>query len=308
MESRPIPAFVNPRAGGAAAALEAIRADERFALREISPAELKGALEHDLKAKPTAIVVAGGDGTISTAASVVMGTSTALCVVRAGTLNHFARHIGVPADPRTALELAFTGENSLVDVGLVNDRSFLNTCVIGAYVHFVNRRDRFKPRLGYVASSVIAGFQTIADFRNQCLKVTFEETGRPYTSAVLFVGVGERDFRIPVMGEPKVTGQRGLHVVVADPMSRAQLTVMMVRAAVRGIRPWPSDDYVKNFIVDDFRVEMPRSNERIALDGEIVDISKQLSFRRMASALAVRVPAYDDGERADRGRPGARSA
>ncbi len=297
METHRIPAFANPAAGGAAQAIEALRADARFSLHETAPMALQDALRETLKQDPPTIVVAGGDGTISSVASLVVGTSTALCILRAGTLNHFARRIGVPADPREALELALTGETTRVDVGWVNDRIFLNTCVIGMYVRYVSKRERLKPKIGYVASSFAAGVRTLADFRHQRVELDIGRRGRAHVSAVLFVGVGERDFRVPMMGEPRDSGRRGLHVVVAKPLSRASLAMMMMRAAVRGIRPWPSDEHVDSFVVDSFQVGLLRPTEQITLDGEIVELAGRLSFRRQASALAVRVPPPGEGAR-----------
>ena len=48
------------------------------------------------------IVVGGGDGTISAAASTLIGTGTMLGILPLGTLNHFARDLGIPADLKPA--------------------------------------------------------------------------------------------------------------------------------------------------------------------------------------------------------------
>ena len=44
------------------------------------------------------LVVGGGDGTISAAASALAGSKTALGILPLGTLNHFARDLGIPTD------------------------------------------------------------------------------------------------------------------------------------------------------------------------------------------------------------------
>ena len=48
------------------------------------------------------VVVAGGDGTVAKAASVLVGKKTALAVVPGGTLNHFAKDHGIPTDQNEA--------------------------------------------------------------------------------------------------------------------------------------------------------------------------------------------------------------
>src|SRR5438034_8696549 len=51
------------------------------------------------------LVVGGGDGTISAAASVLAGTDTMLGILPLGTLNHFARDLGLPTEIEGAVEL-----------------------------------------------------------------------------------------------------------------------------------------------------------------------------------------------------------
>src|SRR5436190_20644964 len=51
----------------------------------------------------TCIVAAGGDGTVSAVAAHLVGTEIPLGVIPAGTLNHFARDVGVGRDLAHAL-------------------------------------------------------------------------------------------------------------------------------------------------------------------------------------------------------------
>src|SRR5580700_4765504 len=44
------------------------------------------------------VVAGGGDGTINAVAGALVGTNTALGVLPIGTLNHFAKDVGIPLD------------------------------------------------------------------------------------------------------------------------------------------------------------------------------------------------------------------
>jgi diacylglycerol kinase family enzyme len=66
------------------------------------------------------IVAAGGDGTVSAAASALAATDAALGVLPLGTLNHFAKDIGVPLDLGKAAESITRGRTVTIDVGDLN--------------------------------------------------------------------------------------------------------------------------------------------------------------------------------------------
>ena len=100
--SAPIPAFVNPASGSAAAALDALRADARFAVHETAPEGLADAVRAAVAGGARRVLVAGGDGTVAVAAAVAAETGIELAVLPGGTLNHFARDLGLPTDDLAA--------------------------------------------------------------------------------------------------------------------------------------------------------------------------------------------------------------
>jgi len=78
-----------------------------------------------------AVLAVGGDGTLNEVLNGVLGTDAPLGVLPLGTANDFARQIGVPDDPRAALALLVEQEPRPIDVGLLNDRAFLNVSSAG---------------------------------------------------------------------------------------------------------------------------------------------------------------------------------
>lgn len=78
------------------------------------------------------VAAIGGDGTVNEVANALVGTSTALAVIPAGTGNDYARTLGTPGDPVEAARLAFEGPTKLVDVGEVTGhRCFVNIAGVG---------------------------------------------------------------------------------------------------------------------------------------------------------------------------------
>src|SRR5690606_7004847 len=100
-----------------------------------------------------ALAVAGGDGTVAAVASVAADNKLPLVLIPAGTLNHFARDVGVQS-VRDADDATEAGTAVGVDLGEVtafsdegvNRRWFINTASIGGYPEMVRLREVLEKR------------------------------------------------------------------------------------------------------------------------------------------------------------------
>ena len=98
------------------------------------------------------LLVCGGDGTATEAASALAGSGVALAVLPGGTGNLLAVNLGIPTDTEAALRLALTGEARPLDVGRANGKVFLVMAGMGLDAHMVHDADReLKERLGALA-------------------------------------------------------------------------------------------------------------------------------------------------------------
>ena len=75
----------------------------------ISGAEVAGTAARVAAGSASIVVAGGGDGTITTVARHLVGTSKALGVLPLGTFNYFARNIGVPLELEPALKVLAGG-------------------------------------------------------------------------------------------------------------------------------------------------------------------------------------------------------
>jgi hypothetical protein len=89
-----------------------------------------------------AVVVGGGDGSVRTVASVLADTGVPLGVLPLGTLNHFARDLGIPLDVEAAAETIAKGDVRVVDLAKANGEIFINNASIGIYPYLVIARER----------------------------------------------------------------------------------------------------------------------------------------------------------------------
>ncbi|MDL9944371.1 diacylglycerol kinase family protein [Gordonia sp. ABSL11-1] len=115
----------------------------------------------DAAASAEVLAVAGGDGTVATAARIAMDADLPLAVFAGGTYNHFARDLSVPTVSATVAALA-EGTVRRVDVAVLNDETvILNTASIGAYPHFVRTRTKLQHKLSRPVATAVAMTSTL---------------------------------------------------------------------------------------------------------------------------------------------------
>jgi diacylglycerol kinase family enzyme len=285
-----IPAFVNPAGGSAQAALDALKRANGFAVHAVDPRELPDALRQAVAAGAPRVLVAGGDGTLSSAASVLAGTPVALAVLPAGTLNHFARDHGIPSDFDQALELAARGSVGTTDVGYVNDELFLNTSSVGAYIRFVRTRDRIERIFGYHIASVIAGLRVLATLRPMHVGLEVSGAKHEYSAPLLFVGVRERILTPPNLGAPAPDGVRALHVVIPRGRRQARRLAGAYARIERDLAVGTEEFGLDSALVHRFRLELRAPSTTVATDGELKRVTVPLEYRFGQDALNLVIP------------------
>lgn len=77
------------------------------------------------------VVAAGGDGTVGTVASQLLGTRTALGVLPLGSVMNVARMLDIPRDLDAAAEIIATGTTRLIDVGEAKGQIFFEGGSVG---------------------------------------------------------------------------------------------------------------------------------------------------------------------------------
>jgi diacylglycerol kinase family enzyme len=231
------------------------------------------------------VAAGGGDGTIRSVAEAVADTGIPLAILPLGTLNHFARDLGIPLDINQAMAAIAAGEVRAVDVGEVNGRLFINNSSIGIYPYLVTERDRRRRTgLSKWAAMALAVLRLTRRFPRRRLRLSAGGIDRPYRTACLFVGNNEYDMNFLSLGRRKLDGGR-LHLYVSKPLTPLAFLWFAIRAGL-GLR-LPELDRLE---VEAAEIATRTSRLPVALDGEVEMMAPPLRYRARPAALTVIVP------------------
>ena len=235
------------------------------------------------------VVVGGGDGTIGAAASALIGRETRLGILPLGTLNHFARDLGIPTELDEAAKLIASGTERRVDVAEMNEHIFINNSAIGLYPLLVRDREFQQERLGRSKklAMIVASVRTLVRFGHQRLTLTVNDEKALVDTPLLFVGNNDYRIDLGAPGRRESVDDGRLSVFVMRKKTRAGFIAASVRALFNRTRP---DDMVQLENVQRLRVASHRGSLAVSLDGEVVRAEPPLDYKIRQKALRVIAP------------------
>jgi diacylglycerol kinase family enzyme len=240
------------------------------------------------------LIAAGGDGTINAAASALIHQPTALGVIPAGTLNHFARDLEIPLEPEKAAQVLLEGRIIQVDAAAVNGRVFINNSVLGLFPNYRVAREAWE-RHGFGSTRVGRFVATVAAvlkifWRLPHLTVSLNVEGRRRTLRTPFVLVGNNEHRMEglALGKRTRLDAGALWVYVMRPCSRWRL-LRMILGLITGRAP--REDIFEMFRASQVTIDSKRRRIGVGIDGEMVRMHAPLHYECLPGALQVVVPA-----------------
>ncbi len=237
------------------------------------------------------VVGGGGDGTIAAVASALVGTDCSLGVLPMGTLNHFAKDLGIPLDLEEAVQTLFTGKARRVDVGEVNGRIFLNNSSIGFYPRIVQERER-EQRRGRSKWVAFAHAAARVVQKAPRLHVELDEDRshhQSYDTPFVFIGNNRYDVTGLRIGTRSVLDGGKLWVCTAPNASRLTLIGLGLGALLGLV----GDADLTTFETEQTEVHPDRDQVEVATDGEVSRMQTPLHYRSRPGALRVIVPDAD---------------
>ena len=236
------------------------------------------------------IVAAGGDGTVNAVAAELVDTQVVLGVMPLGTLNHFAKDVGIPDSIEEAVQTLASGKVVRVDVGRVNDRIFVNNSGLGLYPEMVfHREHQQKHGLSKWSAALIESVRALKRYEFLDLTIEMDDHSLRRRTPAVFIGNNEYILH-PTRGSQRENLDRGqLCLYMPRPASRTKLIWFCVRALFGN--PKANRDFEK-IMGKAFTISLGTGSTHVSVDGEVTTLSAPLKYESRPASLQVIVPSH----------------
>lgn len=233
-----------------------------------------------------AVVVGGGDGSVRTLAVALAGSDIALGVLPLGTLNHFAKDLGIPLEIGKAIGVIAERRLAKVDVGDVNGEAFVNNSSIGIYPEMVLDRGRRQQMHGVSkwVAAVLAFFRVMRSFRRWRFTVRAAGTTEAVRTPCLLVGNNQYGTNVFNLGRREQLDGGELWLYVAKTRRPLEFIVMAARMALGAMNLERDLSILK---VASAEIESQAKRIPVALDGEVMMLNLPLRYRIRPRALCL---------------------
>ncbi|MER7165894.1 diacylglycerol kinase family protein [Micromonospora sp. NPDC000207] len=245
----------------------------------------RGQTEEAVAAGAEVVFACGGDGTVMSCVSALVGTDVALAVLPQGTGNLLAANLGLSVDLPAALEVAVERGRRRLDVGAVEDRYFTVMAGMGFDAKMLaDTSETTKARIGWPAYVVGA----LRNLRDRPMRVTVTIDDRPplrrRARSVLIANVGRLQGGVRLLPDAK-PDDGCLDVAVLTPHSLRHW-VALGWAVVRRRERVPRMEVYRGRRIE---ITSNRAEPR-ELDGDLIEPGRSLRAEVRPEALWLCVP------------------
>lgn len=232
------------------------------------------------------IAVYGGDGSITAAASGLIGSDTPLAIIPGGTANVLSKELDIPQDTENALQLIRDKKYGLkkIDTGLVNNRPFLLRINLGIMADMITKTDpELKDKIGQLAYGV-STIKSISEAETIAYRLTIDGKVIEVSGVSLTVtnsgSVGIGDLQL----QPGISVSDGL----LDIVLLKDTNIISIIKAAGGSLFGHETDAITHWTCKEVIVELPE--ERTYLCDDCEDQAVKLTIKIVPSSLTVAVP------------------
>lgn len=171
----------------------------------------------------TGVIAVGGDGTAYEVASGLVARNVPMGFVACGTGNDFIKTLGLPKEPRKAMEFILNHQPRPLDVAHINDRMYLNVAGTGFDVLVLRKAAPFLARMNGLLPYMMGLIRAICSYAP--VDVEYEIDGQLFRKQVLILAVCNGRIiggGIPICPDADPSDGK-LDVVIVDTVSKLKI-------------------------------------------------------------------------------------
>jgi diacylglycerol kinase family enzyme len=214
-------------------------------------------------------------------------------VLPLGTLNHFARDLKIPADPKAAIAALAGCVARPVDLGEVNGHAFINNCSLGAYAEAVRRRDLLRKvrAQGKWQAMMQASWDTFRKLKLLRLHLAVDdEPSRVVRTPLAVVGNNRYSGHLLSQHLRSRLDEGRLWIYTVHAHRHLAVLRLMMRSLVQRL---DDVDALSAMSATGLSIDSLNGFVPAAVDGEAIDLHPPLHFRTRPRALSVLMPRDD---------------
>lgn len=232
------------------------------------------------------IVAVGGDGTVNEVVNGIVGTPAILGIIPIGSGNDFSHVIGLSRNIKKDLKVLVSGKVKEVDLGLADDRYFVDGLGIGFDAEAAGKVRKFLKYVNGFPAYLLAVLRTLATYRFPSVRIHFD--GQKIETGLLLVAV---------MNGPRYGA--GFHVAPSAKIDDGLFTICLIEKcgrfyALRNIPKILKGTHINLPIVKIFTakdVSIESENLLSAhMDGEILAPAHKFGIKLFSKKLKVICP------------------
>lgn len=239
-----------------------------------------------------AVLAGGGDGTISSAAAFAFKSGKPLGVLPAGTMNLFARALGVPLELDRALQAIAAGQVERVDIATANGRPFVHQFGVGIHARLVRIRDGmvYTSRLGKMLASLRAIFASAVNPPR--FEVEMHTENGEFRATASGIAVSNNPLDESPLPVAETLNSSKLGVYVAQSVTTRELLSLAFDVMTGRWRdnPLVSETEVREVVL---RFPKRKRGSKSVIDGELIDLESAVTLQVHPLGLPIIAPAKD---------------
>ena len=240
----------------------------------------------------TDIVICGGDGTVSTICSFLIGKNVNIGIIPMGSGNGLAYAAGISPKLNNALNIVFRGNTEVIDGFLVNEKF---SCMLsGTGFDALVAHDFASVKKRGLFTYILKCFKYF--FNSQTFRFTVEVNGQQIKTEAFFISIANSNqFGNYVTIAPMASLSDGLlDIIIVNKMNKLKLVYALIRQILMGKIASLSEENLNNKDIIYLQSESCNIyNHNLApmhIDGEPVDTEEHIKIKIVKNAIRLIKP------------------